>query len=559
MQLSIINDQETQIDKLIETTKTKFSTEPKILPVLEHLKKLYSIIDKNRVDKAKFDSLVSKCQKSVDDTKQDVNDLATLMLEFIKCLEEFKIQTKEPQQKEVKKNAVLIAVSSSSEENKPHKDFGKDKEKEDKNESNSNSDTSNLAQDESSQLNNDQVEEEEEAEEEVQLTSEEARALANIKKLDTFCQKLNRTIIKYEKSELSFAEMSSKHSKHMTEETLKARFNKAYNKLAMLIRRYPHLCEVERLPRPHNTKTNVSFKKITHFEATRLPEVNAKVKNKLNSTREFPNYADVIEWVNEAIEECNLKQNQEQIERLARETFEEIGRRLKRFRQNDDIKIQNSRIQSVHPELLNSEQGDAFSVEDPALKDPEIEKILKENKQKADELCDEIFEEFSKKQANNEDFEDDGNDDEEDEDDDEDSEEEGGVEEGENLNKSDPSPEISLNESLGEVNEPTKSSSPSHFTPSLLTEQEKINLVQSVLKTKPNKRDSNESESNYENGTGVSNKKFKQEAETADESPAPTCSKTLTNNPKIVSSVSLAKKTANLDLSADEASCIVID
>lgn len=64
---------------------------------------------------------------------------------------------------------------------------------------------------------------------------------------------------------------------------------------------------------------------------------------------------------------------------------------MKRSRYNDDIKIQNSRIKSLHPDLFDSESTNVFTVEDPALKDPEIDKILNDNKRKAEELCEQVI------------------------------------------------------------------------------------------------------------------------------------------------------------------------
>ena len=73
------------------------------------------------------------------------------------------------------------------------------------------------------------------------------------------------------------------------------------------------------------------------------------------------------------------------IEKLAKDSFEEIGRHLKKSRNEDDARILNSRIQSIEPELLNENETNIFEKPDPALQDPESDKILKENSRIADE------------------------------------------------------------------------------------------------------------------------------------------------------------------------------
>lgn len=74
------------------------------------------------------------------------------------------------------------------------------------------------------------------------------------------------------------------------------------------------------------------------------------------------------------------------IEKLAKNSFEAIGRHLKKSRYADLIQIQTSRIRSLEPEVLETESDDnVFAKVDPALKEPKIDKILKENKRIAEE------------------------------------------------------------------------------------------------------------------------------------------------------------------------------
>jgi len=78
--------------------------------------------------------------------------------------------------------------------------------------------------------------------------------------------------------------------------------------------------------------------------------------------------------------------SQEMIEKLAKNSFEAIGRHLKKSRYADLIQIQTSRIRSLEPEVLETESDDnVFAKVDPALKEPKIDKILKENKRIAEE------------------------------------------------------------------------------------------------------------------------------------------------------------------------------
>ena len=74
------------------------------------------------------------------------------------------------------------------------------------------------------------------------------------------------------------------------------------------------------------------------------------------------------------------------IEKLAKDSFEAIGRHLKKSRYADLIQIQTSRIWCLEPEVFETESDDnVFAKVDPALKEPEIDKILKENKRIAEE------------------------------------------------------------------------------------------------------------------------------------------------------------------------------
>ena len=62
---------------------------------------------------------------------------------------------------------------------------------------------------------------------------------------------------------------------------------------------------------------------------------------------------------------------------------------MKKSRNQDDARILNSRILSIEPEALENEKN-VFEIPDPALKDEKIDKILNENKRKADEKSNKV-------------------------------------------------------------------------------------------------------------------------------------------------------------------------
>ena len=109
----------------------------------------------------------------------------------------------------------------------------------------------------------------------------------------------------------------------------------------------------------------------------------------MNQVRMFPDFIEVTEWVGEASEEFQLNFSQEKIENLAKESFEEIGRHLKRTRYTDLVRIQNSRILSIEPEAINNKTN-VFQNVDPALNNPDIDRMLNENKKIAAEKHDKV-------------------------------------------------------------------------------------------------------------------------------------------------------------------------
>ena len=231
-----------------------FKNESKILITIDYLNKLFSQCDESKIDKLKFNEFIFKCQKSVENenTIEGFQELITFLLPFKKVV----VASNK------KKTTILINSSSSdskidllaSNNNQPkcsHDDDG-----------NNNNSISSSNHDDNEQ------EEEDENNETIEkmppLTLDELRALDHIKKLDECCQKLNKQIIETEKSEIDLDDENSKYIKD--EEILKKRFNKAYNKLVIIMRKYPHLVEVNTMPKIYKKSSNKSFKKLEKFD-----------------------------------------------------------------------------------------------------------------------------------------------------------------------------------------------------------------------------------------------------------------------------------------------------
>lgn len=239
-----------------------FKNESKILITIDYLNKLFLQCDESKIDNLKFNEFILKCQKSVENenTIEGFQELITFLLPFKKVV----VASNK------KKTTILINSSSSdskidllaSNNNQPkcsHHDGDDDDNDDDSNNNNSTS---------SSNDDDNEQEEEDENKETIEkmppLTQDELRALDHIKKLDECCQKLNKQIIETEKSEIDLDDENSKYIKD--EEILKKRFNKAYNKLVIIMRKYPHLVEVNSMPKIYKKSSNKSFKKLEKFD-----------------------------------------------------------------------------------------------------------------------------------------------------------------------------------------------------------------------------------------------------------------------------------------------------
>jgi len=302
-----------------------FKDESRILITVDYLNKLFLQCDESKIDKLKFNEFILKCQKSVENenTIEGFQELITFLLPFKKVVV---VSNK-------KKTTFLINSSSDSKidllvsnNNQPKCSHDDDDDDDDSNNNNSTSCSSRSNHDD-----NEQEEEEDEKKETIEkmppLTQDELRALDHIKKLDECCQKLNKQIIETEKSEIDLNDENSKYVKD--EEILKKRFNKAYNQLVIKMRKYPHLVEVNSMPKIYKKSSNKSFKKLEKFDGiiitiyiyihfiiiklkcfyylvTRYPEINIKIMEKLNKLKIFPDYVEVVEWITEANNESQL-------------------------------------------------------------------------------------------------------------------------------------------------------------------------------------------------------------------------------------------------------------
>ncbi|CAF0828235.1 unnamed protein product [Brachionus calyciflorus] len=288
------------------------------------------------------------------------------------------------------------------------------------------------------------------------LTDKELKILEKIKKLDDYCLQLNEKIIDYENREVSYDDLDKEESNYLNEAKLKNRFTKAYKMLVNLCRKFPHLVSDDHKKVPKDNCPQ--FSKKIKFNSSRYAEINNYISDRLNKNREFPDFSELYEWVNQANTEHQLGLDDKKLHEVSQNCFEDVVKILKSRRIADERQILMSRVESIK---TKNEQSNVESEldNDPAQKDQELEIALANNKKICDKKCEELINTFVMKQENNEDFEvnEDDDDDDETESDTEDSE---SIKQDENLldtstkvsSDNDETDDTNLNEDLVETN-----------------------------------------------------------------------------------------------------------
>ncbi|KAI9553183.1 hypothetical protein GHT06_021077 [Daphnia sinensis] len=144
-------------------------------------------------------------------------------------------------------------------------------------------------------------------------TKSASQKQAHIKKLEKILGLLDKKIQDLQAKEVDFDE--EKNSTYILECRYKERFALVYSKL----------CDVvgysTRDPKPK-----------IEYNGTRYPEINRNITRYLKKNDEFPDFKDVLEIIAETNEQAGLLMSEENISRMARQVFEEVGTKLKKRR-----------------------------------------------------------------------------------------------------------------------------------------------------------------------------------------------------------------------------------
>ncbi|KZS07536.1 Death domain-associated 6-like protein [Daphnia magna] len=186
---------------------------------------------------------------------------------------------------------------------------------------------------------------------------------AHIKKLEKILGLLDKKIQELQAKEVDFDE--EKNSTYILECRYKERFALVYSKL----------CDVvgysTRDPKPK-----------IEYNGTRFPEINRNITRYLKKNDDFPDFKDVHEIIAETNEQAGLHMSEENISRMARQVFEEVGTKLKKRRIDefestfgctltDNIEVMETFV--VKQETRGEEEAAASNAEEEDVDDDDDE------------------------------------------------------------------------------------------------------------------------------------------------------------------------------------------
>ncbi|XP_044728192.1 kinetochore protein SLK19-like [Chrysoperla carnea] len=200
--------------------------------------------------------------------------------------------------------------------------------------------------------------------------------LKKIKKLETMLKLLNKKIRQLEQAEMSLDDDWDENATYLKEDRYKRKSCQIYKKICELQNRDPNAGRLTLM------KLN--------FEGSKYSKINQAINKLYNKKRQFPNLHDVTKCIKKCVERHKLKLTESQIDLEAREMFKLLGEKLQKRRQKETY--QN--LMSYPEEIV---------LEDPALKDIELEKKLRESHKEAHTRIEEIMNKFVQKQDSGED------------------------------------------------------------------------------------------------------------------------------------------------------------
>merc|ERR1739838_542537 len=187
------------------------------------------------------------------------------------------------------------------------------------------------------------------------------------KKMVGYLKKLEKAIKSCHQADLGIEDMDMADSAYINEDRLTKKYMEAYSRYCKL-----ENCS-EKLGRP--TEKSISI------TTSRFDEINKVVQSHVNKRRKFPDYPQVFFLVKKASKDNNLNLRKTELESIAKEMFEFIGK-TKKKRRLEDLSL-----------ILGLDSNE--NSEDPAKKDPELRKQLGENSKLGKERLDAEFQKFT--------------------------------------------------------------------------------------------------------------------------------------------------------------------
>lgn len=184
-------------------------------------------------------------------------------------------------------------------------------------------------------------------------------------KLEKYLEKVDKEIKKLQAKEVDFDDEDE--SDYILECKLKKRFARAYKMLCDIT----GCLDYDPVPK-------------IEYSGSRYQEINVLVTDYLQNNA-FPDYKSMLTCIVEANKVNNLRLSEETLSQLAREIFSEVGNILK------------SRRLEEFGELVGCYLTDDLQ-EDPALENPDLDRILKENETKSRKNLDAVFNEYAEQQ-----------------------------------------------------------------------------------------------------------------------------------------------------------------
>ena len=127
-------------------------------------------------------------------------------------------------------------------------------------------------------------------------------------------------------------------------------------------------------------KTDKRFK----CSQSRYPEINAEIEKFVNKTRQFPDFQDIRGLVSQANSSLHLAPTL--LHEEAEKVFRALGKQLKSRRVADESGVMLS--------YLKEDQQ-----EDPATRDPELQRVLVEQGQEGRRRLEQFFDNFEQRQT----------------------------------------------------------------------------------------------------------------------------------------------------------------